>query len=180
MKPVLSKTFGKNGDVIETFTPTARQILFALAMAKSPHLVEEEIAAEIGLSKTTLKTWKEKYGTKWQNWLEEMLDQHAPDKDAELLKSVGMIHALQGNYQFWKDLAKTAGVIKEDAKPLHVTINTDFSHIALGDFNEERARLLSELRSVGKSGKPGVAEPLTIDVTPGREGERNRTRKVQV
>ncbi len=178
MKPVMSKTFGKNGDVIETFTPTSRQMLYAMCKAKNPTWSDPEIAKELGFGSATIGSWK-RYGSAFTSWLEEFIDQHAPDKEAELLHAVGMVEALQGNYNFWKDLAKSKGVIKEDTKNLTINLNTDFSHISIGDFNEQRARILSELRGVGVSGKSGVAEPVTIEHQGSNKGPGNRAGKVQ-
>jgi len=179
MRKVLDKTFGKNGDVIETFCPTAKQILFAMCKAKNAHMTDSEVAHEVGITPQAVSRWRCDYGSSFSGWLEEMIDQYAPDKDAELLHAVGMVHAVQGNYNFWKDMAKSKGVIKEDSKPMHITINTDFSHISIGDFHEERARLLSELRGVGKSGKSRVAEPVTIEHQGGSESKGDRTSEVQ-
>ncbi len=181
MKPVMSKTFGKNGDVIENFAPTAKQILFALSKAQNPTLSDNEILDNLGIHRNSLYQWKTKYGHKFTEFVEEMIDSHAPDKGAELLEAVGMVEALQGSFNHWKEMSKIKGLIKDESSTTKITINTNFEHVSLGgNFDEQRARLLSELRGVGKSGKPRVAEPVTIDVTPSREGERNRTRKVQV
>jgi transposase-like protein len=62
MKPVLSKTFGKNGDVIENFAPTAKQILFALSKAQNPTLSDNEILDKLGIHRNSLYQWKTKYG----------------------------------------------------------------------------------------------------------------------
>jgi len=178
MKKVIEQTFGKNGDVIETFCPTSRMMLYAMCKAKNPTWSDPEIASELGFGTSTIGSWK-RYGSAFTSWLEEFIDQHAPDKEAELLHAVGMVEALQGNYNFWKDLAKSKGVIKDEAKTFNLTINTDMSHIAIGDFNEQRARLLSELRGVGISGKPRVAEPVTIEHSSSSKGPGDRASEVQ-
>jgi len=154
-------------------------ILYAICKAKNPSWTDAEIAADCGFNDATVYHWKTKYGSYFSSWLEEMIDCQAPDKEAEMLHAVGMIHALQGSFQHWKEMAKTKGVIKEDQKPLTVNINTDFSHIAIGNFDEERARILSSLRGVGRSSKPGVAGTPAIDITPSNKSEGGGASEVQ-
>jgi hypothetical protein len=108
-----------------------------------------------------------------------MIDSHAPDKGAELLEAVGMVEALQGSFNHWKEMSKIKGLIKDDSSTTKITINTNFEHISLGDFNEERTRLLSELLGVGKSGRPRLASTPAIDVTPSSKSEGDRTGEVQ-
>ena len=179
MKQVLQEVTDKNGNISIKFNATAKMILFAIGKAKNPSWSDNEVLDDIGIHRNSLSQWKTKYGSHFTSFIEEMIDNFAPDKGAELLEAVGMVNALQGNYNFWKDLAKTRGVIKEDAKSVSLTINTSFEHISLGDFNEQRARLLSELRGVGVSGKSGVAEPVTIEHKASGKGPGNRAGKVQ-
>ena len=178
MKKVIDQTFGKNGDVLEVFTPTAKMIIYAICLAKNPLWTDAEVSRETGITPVSISRWR-KYGSAFTEWLEEFLDQHAPDKEAELLEAVGMVNAIQGNYNFWKDMAKARGVIKEDSRSLTINLNTDFSHISLGDFDEQRARLLSELRGVGVSGKSRVAEPLTIEHQGSDKSSGDRVGEVQ-
>lgn len=179
MKPVLETVIDKNGAESQRFSPTGRMILFAISRAKNPTFTDNECAADVGVMPATVSGWKSKYGSFFGSWLEEMIDQHMPDKEAEMLHAVGMVEAMQGNFNFWKEMARTKGVIKEESKPLHITINTDFSHVAIGDFDEQRARLLSELRGVGQSGKSRVALPLTVEHAGGGAGAGDRAGPVQ-
>jgi hypothetical protein len=68
---------------------------------------------------------------------------------------------------------------KDDSSTTKITINTNFEHVSIGDFNEERTRLLSELLGVGKSGRPRLASTPAIDVTPSDKSEGDRTGEVQ-
>lgn len=180
MRKVLDEVITKNGDVVKRFVPTGRMILYAVTRAKSPTLVDKEICELTGLAPPTIASWSAKYGHDYLEWLEEMIDQFMPDKEAEMLHAVGMIESLQGNFQFWKEMAKTKGVIKEDVKNLSVTINTDFSHVVNGEsFEDARKRILQSLRGVGESGKSRMAESAAIQHAGSSKSKGAGTRTVQ-
>ena len=163
MRPVLETVIGKDGDERTIFSPTAKMMLYAMRKAKSPGMPEGELCASINVEPSTPRKWKEKYGSYYSEWLEEFMELHVGN-DAELLEAVGMAQALQsGNYQFWRDLSRMKGVLKDEIKPSHITINTDFSQILIasgGDFEAARERLLAAARGVELGERPRV-----VDVT---------------
>jgi hypothetical protein len=151
-------------------------ILYAITASKHPHLVEDELCDLIGIHRRSVKRWKELYDSPEQkknyfsDWLEEFVDANTniDEHKKAVLEAVGMINATQGNFQFWREMARTQGVIKEEPKNTSITINTDFSQIAIGaDFDEARRKMLENLRGVVVEGRPRVAN----DPKPGeREG----------
>lgn len=178
MKPVIEEVITKDGDVITRFSATGRMWIFARFKALEPGLTDEEIAKKCDFSHSIIYTWKKKYGPHFASWLEEAVDMFSNEHGAAMLEAVGMAQALQpNNFQYWREMARTKGVIKDEVKTQNITINTDFSAIiAGGDFDDARRRLLSEIRGVGYT-----REPRVVDVTPPgqREGSGDRAGQVQ-
>lgn len=179
MKPVIEKTIAKDGSVLIRFNATPKMVLAAITIAQSPHLSEEEVCESLRMDKRSFSRWRSLYGSAFNDWLDEALDIHSPEEThkKKILEAVGMINAVQGNYQFWRDMARTNGVIKEEVKNQSITINTDFSQIAIGaDFNETRRALLKQLTGVEYAGEPRMAETTLIGQ---RESTGSGTRDVQ-
>lgn len=157
MKPVLYRVVDKNGDEIVTFHPTSKMMIYALRKARSPGAPETELCASCGIEPSSPRKWKEKYGSYFSEWLEEFMELES-GQDHELLEAVGMAQALQGgNFQYWREMARMKGVLKDEIKPSHITINTDFSQILIasgGNLEAARERLLASAR--GLEFKEGV------------------------
>lgn len=146
----LIEVIAKDGSIISRFEPNGKQLLFAINKAKNPHLSDDEVCDMMAIKKSAPTEWYRKYGTHYKEWLDEALDTFGNDQEAKMLEAVGMMQALKaGNYQYWRDMARTKGVIKEEVKTQNITINTDFSAILLsGNVQEARQRILAELRGV--------------------------------
>lgn len=158
-------TISKSGEVITRFEPSGNQLLFAMNKAKNPHLSEEEVCDMMHMARRNLTAWKTKYGSHFLEWLEEAVDTFGNDQEAKMLEAVGMMQALKSNnYQYWRDMARTKGVIKEEVKTQNITINTDFSQILIGDVKTARERILQELRGV----KTNTIEVASEPVVPAR------------
>lgn len=157
------ETISKSGEVITRFEPSGNQLLFAMNKAKNPHLSEEEVCDMMHMARRNLTAWKTKYGSHFLEWLEEAVDTFGNDQEAKMLEAVGMMQALKSNnYQYWRDMARTKGVIKEEVKTQNITINTDFSGIMIGgDIKTLRDKLLQEFR--------GIQAPKTIEVKKDEE-----------
>ncbi len=167
MKSVIYTVTDKNGNDQTTFQATPRMILYAITASKHPTLVEDELCDLIGIHRRSIKRWKELYDRPKQDknyfsdWLEEFTDANTnvDEQKKAVLEAVGMINATQGNFQFWREMARTQGVIKEEPKNTSITINTDFSQIAIGaNFDEARRALLRSTQ--------GVELPRTAPVAP--------------
>lgn len=168
LKPVLRTVIDKNGAEEQIFSPSARMILFSIERAKNPGLSNKEVCEKIGLDPQLPMRWAVKYGTHYTDWIEEAIDQ-ASDDDAAVLERVGMVNALQGNFQFWREMARTKGVIKEDDKPKNLTINTDFTVIMQGvggNLDAARDKLLQAARGLGDAHRSGVALPHNLSHQP--------------
>jgi len=161
VKPVLREITDKNGGKEWVFSPTAKMILYSIELAKNPGAPMAEICRKAGVDPAMPGRWMAKYRDHYRNWLEEALDAHT-DQDAEVLERVGMIQAVQGNFQFWREMARTKGVIKEEQPKKGITVNTDFAQILVavgGDFNAARAKLLSQARGLEHTDGPGLPSP---------------------
>ncbi len=157
MKPCIYTTISKNGDEITEFLPTARMILYSIHKAKNQGLADSEVCALAGLDAQNPMRWRVKYGTYFTDWLEEAIDHQSMD-DAAVLERVGMIQAAQpGNYQYWRDMSRSKGVLKDEIKEVKITLNTDFSALLGGDLAEARKRILLKARGMVVPGRPGVA-----------------------
>ncbi len=162
MKPVLHEIIDKNGGKSTEFNPTARMVLFATYKAKRPTETEEEVLASMNCGTDLHKKWSKQYGTHYTGWLEEMIDQHSQDGKYDILEAVGMVKAVQGSFQHWKEMAKVHGLIKEEVKNVSVTINTDFSKFKGLDFEEYRRRILESTRGVDYAPRYRVADDPVI------------------
>lgn len=125
----------------------------------------------LGLHVRTIKRWKELYDEPkaeenyFSRWLEEAIDIHAATDDHKktILEAVGMVNAVNGNFQFWREMARTQGVIKEEPKNTSITINTDFSQIAIGaNFDEARRQILRDATGVELPRGTTVAPTLEL------------------
>lgn len=162
MKPVRELIIGKSGEETIRFNPTGHQILFAIEKAKAPGESDYELAKRAGVDAANPSKWAKKYGQLYLEWLEEFVEASHFSKQAEILEAVGMVHATQGQYSYWKDMARKHGVIQDEAKTLALTVNTDFTQILIGDPLEARRRILQEARGVVVQGGVGVAAPSGI------------------
>ena len=106
MKPVLREVIDKNGGSEMVFTPTAKMILYSIMRAKNPGADNAEVCRQAGCAPDMPGRWAGKYGSHFTNWLEEALDAQVDD-DAAVLERIGMIEASQGNFTFWKEMART-------------------------------------------------------------------------
>lgn len=175
MKPVIDKALSKDGEIIVRFHPSARMILFAQMKAKYSNKSDTAICRELDISPNLPGTWRKKYGSLYTEWLDEFQDNYT-EKKAELLEAVGMVNATQGNFQFWRELARTHNVIKDEVKTQHLTINTDFSAILIGDLDEARKRILQEVRGVAIEDGSRMANRT---VEEQHQGPRDRAGDVQ-
>lgn len=158
MKPVLQTVIDKNGNSEQVFRPTAKMILYSIYRAENPGAGTSEVCRMAGVDPVMPGRWAAKYGSHFMNWIEEALDAQTND-DAKVLERVGMIQASQGNFQFWREMARTKGVIKEEQPKRGITLNTDFTVVLAavgGNFDAARQQILSAHRGVEYKGEPGV------------------------
>jgi len=157
MNPVLEEVIQKDGSTKVVFSATPRMLLYAITWAQDLTRIENEVCDKIGIHRRSIKRWKELYDTPKQarnyfsNWLEETVEALAntDEQKKAVLEAVGMIEATQGKYQFWRDMSRTYGAIKEETKATSITINTDFSQIAIGaNFDEARRKILRDATGV--------------------------------
>ena len=170
MKPVLHEVIDKNGAKSVVFNPTAQMILYSIYKADHPELPDADICDQAGISRELPGSWRRKYKEYFTNWIEEAIDAGTSD-DRKVLERVGMMQAVQaGNYQYWRDMARTKGVIKEPEQKPGLTVNTNFTQILVevgGNFEAARARILQAARGVEDGSIPGLAGPAHGGEHPG-------------
>lgn len=169
MKPVLRTVIDKNGGEETVFAPTAQMILYSIYRAENPGMGTSEVCKMAGIAPSMPGKWAAKYSHHFMNWIEEALDANVND-DAKVLERIGMINATQGNFQFWREMARTKGVIKEEAPKRGLTLNTDFTVILAavgGDFNAARQHILSAHRGVEHQGDAGLVHLTSSGEHPG-------------
>ena len=160
MKPILRVVIDKNGNEETIFTPSPMMVQYSLYKAEMPGAGCAEVCAAAGIESQNPARWASKYGSHFLSWLEEAVE-HCGIDDARVLYRVGLAQAMQpGNYQYFRDFARTLGIIKEEVKAQNITINTDFSMILAacgGDLERARSELLQKARGVVIPGRPGLA-----------------------
>lgn len=180
MKPVVERVIDKNGDETTRFHPTGSMLLFAMKKAEFPGLGDGEVSERAGIDPQLPGRWAKKYGTLYLEWLEEFCEQTPFGQDAALLERVGMVQAIQSNnFSYWKEMAKVKGVIKEEAAPTHLTINTDFSAVFIGDFNDARRKILEAYRGVVNPGGSRVVDAPVERLEDGAQGPGAGTSPLQ-
>jgi len=162
VKQALRVVIDKNGAQETIFQPTGLMMQFGIMKARDQAASDFQICQRLDINFSTFSRWRTKYGSYFTDWLEEFIEMQMGDHSA-LLEAKGMEMALQdGNFQYWREMARTKGVIKDDVKPASITINTDFTAIiaaAGGDLNAARARILQETRGLAQPGAAVVAPP---------------------
>lgn len=156
----------KNGNEQVEFVPTGHMIVFAIEKAKSPGDSDHAIAERAGMKGSNPSTWAKKYGVMYLEWLEEFIETSHFSKQAEVLEAVGMVHATQGSYSFWKDMARKHGVIADEQKEVKVTISTDFSQVLMAvgnNFEAAKAKMLADLRGVKDTKKTIEVEAIPVE-----------------
>lgn len=173
MKPVLRTVVDKNGAEETVFTPTAKMILYGIYKARNQHLGDGEVCDMAKIDRQLPMRWKVKFGTYFTDWLEQTIEMESGD-DALVLERFGMMQALQpGNYQYFRDLARSKGVIKEEESKKSLTINTDFTVILQasgGDLHAVRDRLLQAARGLEHQGGSRVVESHRLGKPEGAGG----------
>ena len=156
------------------FSPSLKMLRVVVEMSKDEHQkkTNEEILKICGVTEKEWRDWWNgyiihEYGpdgevTSSKNHFQEWWDSALQIKSGEeraLLRQVGMQKALDGNFNFWTEMAKTYGsVTDEPAEPARKTIKFDLPKNATPEqLREARQKLLESHRAVGESGSAGLA-----------------------
>ena len=99
----------------------------------------------------------------WENAKELAL---APIKD--VLEMVGRAEAAAGNFPFWKEMARTRGVISNEiieTRNIHVDLKDDGKIIELSkdQWNVRREAIMARLRGTDESAEDGMAESSSVE-----------------
>lgn len=181
--PVLEKIFDKDGEIVGyRFNPTGSMYRFAMERAKPENLGLENkiILQRVGLSEAMINSWTHQYGEHFTEWLHDALETFAqPIQNS--LAGVGYLEAMRGGPQgfpYWKELARTYGVIKNEA--IDVNIVSDkarkLNDLTPEQLEQERSALLASLREMEDEGGSGMAQ-ATEERQPGSTGHGDSPRQ---
>lgn len=156
------------------FRPTMKMLRVVVEFNKAENckLPTEEILKSAGVAESEWRNWNNnfivhEYGpdgelTASKNHFDEWFDSALsikPGEERQMLREIGMQKALSGDFNFWKELARTyAATTKEEApretKAIPFNLPTNATKEQLLEF---RQKLLEQQRSVDGSGQPGLA-----------------------
>lgn len=178
--PVLEPIFDKDGEIVgHRFNPTGSMYRFAMERAKPENLGLENkaIIQRLGLSEHTINGWTTKYGEHFTEWLHDALETFSqPIQNS--LAGVGYLEAMRGGSQgfpYWKELARTYGVIKNEAIDVNIVDQKirKLNDLTPEQLEIERNALLASLREMEDDGGPPLAE-ATEGRQPGSPGGGDR------
>lgn len=169
-KPII----GPNGKTVIgiEFRPTLKMLRTVVEMGldKNQGKSTEEILEQCGVTESEWKRWwsegkflEEKEGrTVERNYFEEWWDsalQIKSGEEREMLRQVGLQKALDGNFNFWKEMARTYGSVTEEPaegpkKAIPFNLPTNATPEQLRD---ARQKLLESHRAVDDSAGSGMA-----------------------
>lgn len=157
------------------FVPSMKMLRVAIEFNKAENadVPTDDILKKCGVSNAEWNRWRNEYvlieydenkepkGSKnfFEEWLEDVLEIKEKE-ERELLRLIGMQKAVEGNYNFWKDLSRTYGAISaEQVEHKHTILQVKIKADATpAELNELRQKLLASNRgAVGNAKGAGMA-----------------------
>lgn len=97
----------------------------------------------------------------FEKWLDDALNIR-PGEEREILRIVGLKHAIDGKFPYFKEMARTYGAISPEAvEHTHKIISFNLGQDSIDDLRSTKKKLLQAHRSVGSSGGTGMARLTT-------------------
>ena len=164
--PILEKKLDARGEEIGIkFNPTSAMLNFAMhrAQAKNIDKTNEEILKSLDLSISLVETWDKQYGDYFRDFLVEALETFGqPLKES--LHNLGWKMAMGGDFQFWKAMATTHGVVKNEVVEVNVIARATkkLEDMSEGELLEHQKQLQAQL-SGDDSDLPAVSEEHSGD-----------------
>lgn len=169
-KPI-KDSHGRTIDV--EFLPSNKMFRYVMAMSleKNASKTNEQVAKELGLRPAEIDSWWRDYtivienkdGTNTaRNYFEEFFDeslQIRSGEEREMLRIVGMKRAMEGNYNYWRDMSRTYGTISaEQVEHKHMIIKFDElrSDATTAEIEDRRKKLLDAHRAVDREKSGGL------------------------
>lgn len=166
------------------FKPTTLMLLmlYECVNPKNAHLSTREIFKQRGVAYKNFVGWQKEYIDKIEQidpetkektyeernwfvlWWEEQISLSRIDL-RQMLAQVGMQRALKGDYNFWRDLSKTWGVIANEEKEAPVRgipLNLGKENASIDEIRIAKHKLLAAHRGVGDPGGAQLAPALTV------------------
>lgn len=173
----LKEEFDRNGGLVRTeFIPTADQIRYAAARSSlaNEKKSDSELLKELGISKGAIQRWMNEYDPHYSQWLYWFMENlRAPIRDA--LAGIGLDRAMRGEYNFWKDMARTHGAISSDKQEIKLTVSRGVDELASltpEQLEAEQHRLIGELTGTSVAPPPEAEGPESsvLGTSPLQEG----------
>lgn len=172
----LKEEFDRNGNLTKTdFYPSADQLRYAAARSslKNEQKSDKELLKELSIPQNSLNKWETEYGNHFREWLYWYIENtRGPIRDA--LFAFGLDQAFRGNYNFWKDVARTAGAISSEKVELKATITKgvdELANLSDGAIEAEFNNLVAELTGTKGSNEE---EAPALEGDSGGERERDK------
>lgn len=185
----LKEEFDRNGELLRVdFYPTADMLRYASARSSlaNEKKSDRDLILELGIPVKAFNSWEPTYGNHFREWLYWFMENlRAPVRDA--LFGVGLDRAMRGEYNFWKDMARTVGAISTEKQDIKLIVSRgvdELSNLTAAELEAEQRKLLGELTGVSVAAAPQAegpegrlggdsvmqAEPVAVPVSVGSDG----------
>lgn len=153
------------------FRPThlMRLMLYESNDPKNSHLEMKEIFKRRGIAFTVFKNWQKDFVEVneetlhtinfFQEWWDEQVSLFSMDPKAAL-RHIGMQHALEGKFSFWKEMSRTEGVISAEEVNHNIRVipmELGKNDATIEDIRSAKRKLLDAQRGMGDRGGDQVA-----------------------
>lgn len=151
------------------------KVALAFSRAENQHESNEAILKKLKISEDEFASWFRIYVVTEQNpdgtvrasrnyfeeWWDEQL-QIRSGEEKEMLRAVGMRKALDGHFQFWKELSRTYGTISPEFVEHHhhvIPFNLGHEDATPEALKAARQKLLAAQRTVADRGGVDLVSP---------------------
>lgn len=171
----------KNGSIASAeFLPDVQMRLWVVARADRQHKdsSDEALLRRLKWKSTLITDWKRWFDPGFSEWYADAIyAQGSPLRS--LLEQIGRENAYKGDYNFWRDLARTHGVISNETVEHKINIGQftkGLENLSDAELEKRANSMLSASRGVENQGTIDLAG--TIDIG-GQAGDGDRVGEMQ-
>ncbi len=164
---VLQPVFDRNGQQIGIkFYPTPNMRIWVQERVKPEHKgkSDEEVARSMGANESYVKYWANRYGEHFLDWYEIELERAISPIKA-LLHAVGIEKALEGDFQYWKELSRTWGVISAEQVEQKISVSRaadQYDNLTEEQLIERQKKLIRQAQSLEHERTDDVAGESSV------------------
>lgn len=152
-----------NGKEEITFTPNPQMMVFGFARCEPTNFDKKDadVLSQVNIPTQNLSRWRREYDPYFDEWLENFIMIHSNVKLLKnMLESVGIKKAMQGDFSFWKAIAIKYGVISSDTQNLNVIpVNLqNYDQWTPEQIESQRNSLLQNLLPMADEGGVAMAD----------------------